>query len=68
MEDSQIVRQLLERGTLVFDGATGTALHAQTEDGEPIEHLCLSAPQYVLKLHQAYLAAGCQAIKTNTFA
>lgn len=68
MEDSQIVRQLLERGTLVFDGATGTALHAQTEDGEPIEHLCLSAPQCVLKLHQAYLAAGCQAIKTNTFA
>ena len=68
MEDSQIVRQLLERGTLVFDGATGTALHAQTEDGEPIEHLCLSAPQCVLRLHQAYLAAGCQAIKTNTFA
>ncbi len=34
MEDSQIVRQLLERGTLVFDGATGTALHAQTEDGK----------------------------------
>lgn len=68
MEDSQIVRQLLERGTLVFDGATGTALHAQTEDGEPVERLCLRAPQSVLKLHQAYLAAGCQAIKTNTFA
>ena len=68
MEDSQIVRSILERGTLIFDGATGTALRAQAEDGEPIECLCLSAPQRVLELHQTYLAAGCQAIKTNTFA
>lgn len=66
--DSARVRELLAQGVLLFDGATGTALCAQSGEGEAVERLCLTQPQRVLALHRAYLAAGCKAIKTNTFA
>lgn len=66
--DSARVRELLAQGVLLFDGATGTALCAQNGEGEAVERLCLTQPQRVLALHRAYLAAGCKAIKTNTFA
>ena len=66
--DSACVRELLAQGVLLFDGATGTALGAQSGEGEAVERLCLTQPQRVLALHRAYLAAGCKAIKTNTFA
>ena len=66
--DSACVRELLAQGVLLFDGATGTALCAQSGEGEAVERLCLTQPQRVLALHRAYLAAGCKTIKTNTFA
>lgn len=66
--DSACVRELLAQGVLLFDGTTGTALCAQSGEGEAVERLCLTQPQRVLALHRAYLAAGCKAIKTNTFA
>lgn len=66
--DSARVRELLAQGVLLFDGATGTVLCAQSGEGEAVERLCLTQPQRVLALHRAYLAAGCKAIKTNTFA
>ena len=66
--DSARVCELLAQGVLLFDGATGTALCAQSGEGEAVERLCLTQPQRVLALHRAYLAAGCKAIKTNTFA
>ena len=66
--DSARVRELLAQGVLLFDGATGTALCAQSGEGEAVERLCLTQPQRVLALHRAYLAAGCKAIKKNTFA
>ncbi len=66
--DSARVRELLAQGVLLFDGATGTALCAQSGEGEAVERLSLTQPQRVLALHRAYLAAGCKAIKTNTFA
>ena len=66
--DSARVRELLAQGVLLFDGATGTALCAQSGEGDAVERLCLTQPQRVLALHRAYLAAGCKAIKTNTFA
>ena len=67
-QDSARVRAWLEQGVLLFDGATGTALRAQAEEGEAVERLCLTQPQRVSALHRGYLAAGCRAIKTNTFA
>lgn len=66
--DSTRVRELLAQGALLFDGAAGTALRAQAEEGGAVERLCLTQPQRVSALHRAYLAAGCRAIKTNTFA
>ena len=59
----------LARGTLLFDGATGT--YAKALPGFPegaVELACLSAPEQVAALHRAYLRAGSRAIKTNTFA
>lgn len=63
------VHAAIAAGTLLFDGATGT--YAKTREGwpqGPVELACLSAPHQVEALHRAYLAAGCGAIKTNTFA
>lgn len=60
---------LQEYGKLLFDGATGTyyaSMHPERIG--PCELACLSHPQEVLSMHRAYLAAGAQAIKTNTFA
>ena len=67
--NAQDLRGRLARGALLFDGATGT--YAKTLEGwpeGPVERACLTEPQQVLLLHRAYLAAGCEAIKTNTFA
>lgn len=61
--------ELLEKDVLLFDGATGT--YAREQEGfpeEPVEQACLNAPERVALLHRAYLMAGCNAIKTNTFA
>lgn len=50
------------------DGAMGTML---LEDGVPLERcleeLCLSDPERVSKVHDAYVAVGAQVIETNTF-
>ena len=47
--DSARVRELLAQGVLLFDGATGTALCAQSGEGEAVERLCLTQPQRVLQ-------------------
>jgi methionine synthase I (cobalamin-dependent) len=50
------------------DGAMGTML---LDEGVPLERcleeLCLSEPEQVRKVHEAYVAAGAQVIETNTF-
>src|SRR6266446_4197426 len=50
------------------DGAMGTML---LDDGVPLERcfeeLCLSEPDRVRKIHEAYIAAGARVIETNTF-
>ena len=53
---------------LLFDGAMGTYLAALTgETAEGCERANLDHPELVRAVHEAYLKAGCQAIKTNTF-
>jgi len=67
--DAQALRGLLEKGVLLFDGATGTYAKSIADWPEgPVELACLSAPDRVAALHKSYLDAGCKAIKTNTFA
>lgn len=50
------------------DGATGTLL---LDDGVPMgrcfEELCVSEPERIKKIHEAYIAAGARVIETNTF-
>ena len=58
----------LETRVVCGDGAIGTLL---LDNGVPIERcfeeLCVSEPERIGKIHQAYIAAGARVIKTNTF-
>ena len=58
----------LESHLVCGDGAMGTML---LEEGVPfercLEELCLSEPERVRKIHDAYVAAGARVIETNTF-
>ena len=63
------VREALQTGVLLFDGALGTYARSQPgfPDG-PVERANLTAPDKIAAIHREYIAAGCRAIKTNTFA
>ena len=63
------IKEYLKQGnTLLFDGAMGTYFAARTgKPSDQCERANLSLPKEILAIHQAYLKAGCQAIKTNTF-
>ncbi len=63
------VRQYLAQGRpLVFDGAMGTCFAARPGRGRcGCEQANLDCPDEISAIHRAYLNAGCQAIKTNTF-
>ena len=67
---------LLEERVLILDGGMGTSIHQH--DPQPAdwggEHLVnlsdamlLSRPNWILDIHRGYLAAGCDAVETNTF-
>ena len=61
------IRETLNTGRpLLFDGAMGTYF-AQTYPEERCELASLTRPNAIRSIHRAYLEAGCQAIKTNTF-
>jgi len=51
-----------------FDGAFGTYYIAKTDDYSPCERANITRPDTVLSIHKAYIDAGANAIKTNTFA
>ncbi len=56
------LRTYLKSGKpLLFDGAMGTLF------GENCEQANLTQPEKILAIHRAYLNAGANAIKTNTF-
>lgn len=66
MKKSFIERIKEER--LYFDGATGSVLQSRgLPVGAPPEQWTLSHPEEILRLHEEYLAAGANIIKTNTF-
>lgn len=58
----------IKQGALLFDGGMGTYF-ASLSDGSPAccERANLDEPALVRRIHDEYLAAGCRAIKTNTF-
>ena len=75
-ERRKALLDILEQRVLVLDGAMGTMLQQRnlTADdfGGPVlegcnESLNRTRPDVVLDIHRAYLAAGSDAIETNTF-
>src|SRR5918999_1736999 len=72
---SDFLSTLKER-IVVFDGAMGTNLHAQNltvdDFGGPqfencSEHLLITRPDAVEKVHAGFLEAGCDVVETNSF-
>lgn len=61
----QDLRTVLAHAPLVFDGGMGT--YYKAAPGLACEQANLTDPEGVLAVHRAYLAAGAQALKTNTF-
>ena len=59
------VRAHLARKPLLFDGGMGT--YYKAKPGTECEQANLLDPAGVRKVHREYLAAGAEAIKTNTF-
>lgn len=62
------VRELLEKGVMLFDGAMGTYFSSLPgREDERCEQANLDRSDEIAAIHEAYLRAGCHAIKTNTF-
>ena len=59
------IRELLQTRPLIFDGAMGT--YYKAAPGVECEQANLTDPAGVLAVHREYLAAGADAVKTNTF-
>ena len=57
--------ELLQTRPLLFDGAMGT--YYKAAPGVECEQANLTDPAGVLAVHREYLAAGADAVKTNTF-
>ena len=62
------LREFLQTNTLIFDGGMGTYYAARNRSSHvDCEWANLTNPDEVAAIHKAYLDAGCQAIKTNTY-
>ncbi|MDR3314773.1 MAG: homocysteine S-methyltransferase family protein [Oscillospiraceae bacterium] len=60
--------ELTRQQPLFWDGAMGTQLQScGLAPGQPPETWNLTHPEEVVQIHRAYLAAGVQVIKANTF-
>lgn len=60
--------EFLRNHTLLFDGAMGTYLAQQFRSfATKCEQLNIDSPERVLAVHRAYILAGANALKTNTF-
>ena len=60
-------RQLLENRVLILDGAYGTSLNSAIQNLAFSEEANVLHPDTVFSLHKAYIDAGADIIKTNTF-
>lgn len=68
IKDDHLARVLEGVDHLLFDGAMGTQLQERgLAAGEIPELLCLTNPDEITQIHAAYVAAGSEAVTTNTF-
>src|SRR5262245_1835637 len=72
---ADFLRLLAER-VLVLDGAMGTNIHRRDPSpadwgGDHLVNLSdavsLTHPEWIIDIHRSFLAAGCDAVETNTF-
>ena len=62
------IRKAIKEKRLYFDGGTGTVLQSMGLcAGQTPETWNITHPEKIVALHSAYLDAGCNIIKTNTF-
>lgn len=62
------LRERIEQGVFVLDGAMGTQLFARgVEVGVCSDNLNVQSPDVVCDVHRAYIEAGSDAVLTNTF-
>jgi len=62
------LRELLEKGLVIFDGAMGTEIYRRNFFvNASYEQLCLTQRDVILDIHNQYLAAGAEVLTTNTF-
>jgi 5-methyltetrahydrofolate--homocysteine methyltransferase len=60
--------RVAQGGILISDGAMGTLLQAKgLKPGECPEWWCISHPDVVRGIHEAYIAAGADIVETNSF-
>jgi 5-methyltetrahydrofolate--homocysteine methyltransferase len=60
--------RLAQGEILISDGAMGTYLQAKGfKPGECMESWCVSHPEVVKGIHEAYIAAGSDIVETNSF-
>lgn len=68
IKDEHLAHVLAGEDFLLFDGAMGTQLQERgLAAGAVPELLCLADPDTVTEIHAAYVAAGAEAVTTNTF-
>ncbi len=68
VKDQKLQDVLDGKEFLVFDGAMGTQLQERgLAAGELPELLCLTNPDEIREVHEAYVAAGADVVTTNTF-
>jgi methionine synthase I (cobalamin-dependent) len=62
------LKDRVHKGLFLLDGAMGTQLFARgVEPGKCNDYLNIESPDIVLAVHKAYIAAGSDAVLTNTF-
>ena len=75
-ERIQNLKKMLQARIVILDGATGTAiqelnLNAEDFGGEEYEgcneHLCITQPESIAKIHHSYFNAGADITETNSF-
>lgn len=68
IKDDHLARVLAGLDFLLFDGAMGTQLQERgLAAGELPELLCLTHPDEIVQIHQAYVDAGSEVVTANTF-
>ncbi len=62
------IRNALQDGVVIFDGAMGTELYRRNVlTMRCFDELCLSEPALIREIHAAYRDAGADVLTTNTF-